>query len=86
MQETIQPDGAETIVGLNFVGDGGGRTRNGGSLTAIRTPALTVIPANARIQCFSRLCLVAIRTPALTARVRAHDIHGPRALEEARQP
>jgi hypothetical protein len=81
MQETIQPDGAETIVGLNFVGDGGGRTRNGGSLTAIRTPALTVIPAHAGIQCFSRLCLV-----AMDARVRGHDIHGPRALEPDRQP
>ena len=81
MQETIQPDGAETIVGLNSVADGGGRTRNGGFFTAIRTPALTVIPANARIQCFSRLCLV-----AMDARVRAHDVHGPRALEKARQP
>jgi hypothetical protein len=63
--------GAETVVGLNSVADGGGRTRNGGSLTAIRTPALTVIPANAGIQCFSRLCLV-----AMDARVRRHDIQG----------
>jgi hypothetical protein len=37
------------MVGLNSVADVGGRTRNGCSVTAVRTPALTVIPANAGI-------------------------------------
>ena len=64
-------EGAETMVGLNSVADVGGRTRNGCSVTAVRTPALPVIPANAGIQRFSRFCLV-----ALDARVRGHDTQG----------
>ena len=59
------------MVGLNSVADVGGRTGNGCSVTAVRTPALTVIPANAGIQRFSRFCSV-----ALDARVRGHDTQG----------
>ena len=58
-------------MGLNSVADVGGRTRNGCSVTAVRTPALTVIPANAGIERFSQFCLV-----ATDARVRGHDTHG----------
>jgi hypothetical protein len=71
---------AETIVGLNSIADVGGRARNGCSVTAVRTPALTVIPANAGIQRFTQFCLV-----AMDARVRGRDTQGPGSVEQARR-
>jgi len=59
------------MAGPNSVADGVGRTRDGCTVTAVRTPTLPVIPANAGIQRFSRFCLV-----AMDARVRGHDIQG----------
>jgi hypothetical protein len=58
-------------MGLNSIVDVGGRARNGCSVTAVRTHALTVIPANAGIQRFSQFCLA-----AMDARVRGHDTLG----------
>jgi hypothetical protein len=66
-------------VGLNSVADLAGRKPNSYSVTAVRTPALTVIPANAGIQRFSRSCLV-----AMDARVRGHDTQG--GLERTNRP
>ena len=59
------------MVGPNSVADGVGRTRDGCTVTAVRTPTLPVIPANAGIQRFSQFCSV-----ALDARVRGHDPQG----------